>query len=111
MSTPIRAVLRVDPETIPQLRVLLEECLELLDEKLGDLSSGGRMIDAWMNDPVSIRVRDVYNASVMEAPDGGYAMLRAYETELWRVHGELGRMEAEYRRTEDENAALFGSRA
>jgi hypothetical protein len=104
-------VLRVEPETIPQVRALLEECLQLLDEKLGDLSSGGRMIDAWMNDPVSIRMRDVYNTSVMDSPDGGYAALRAYEAELLRVHQELGRMEAEYRRTEDETAALFGERA
>ena len=111
MSSPSRAVLRVEPETIPQVRALLEECLELLDEKLGDLSSGGRMIDAWMNDPVSIRMRDLYNASVMDAPDGGYAALRAYEAELVRVHQELGRMEAEYRRTEDGNAALFGEPA
>lgn len=69
------------------------------------------MIDPWMNDPVSIRMRDVYNASVMDAPDGGYAALRAYEAELRRVHEQLGRMEEEYRRTEDDNAALFRDRA
>ena len=111
MNSPSHAVLRVEREMIPDLRALLEECLELLADKLTGLERGGRMIDAWMNDPVSIQMRDVYNASVMEAPDGGYAMLRAYEAELRRVYEELGRMEAEYRRTEDENAALFGDRA
>lgn len=108
---PGRAVLRVEPEMIPQLRALFGDCIALLSDKLGDLNSGGRMIDSWMHDPVSVRMRDVYNASVMESPDGGYAALRAYEAELRRVYDELGRMEAEYRRTEDENAALFGKRA
>lgn len=103
MNSPSHAVLRVERGMIPDLRALLEECLELLADKLTGLERGGRMIDAWMNDPVSTRMRDVYNASVMEAPDGGYAMLRVYE--------ELGRMEAEYCRIEDENAALFRYRA
>ena len=105
------AVLRVEPHAIPELRALLADCLDLLGEKLRGLERNGRLVDAWMNDPVSIRMRDVYNASVMDAPDGGYAALRAYEAELLRVHDELGRMEAEYRRTEDENAALFRERA
>ena len=111
MPEPSRAVLRVEPESIPQLRALLVDCLNLLGQELTTLSRGGRMIDPWMNDPVSIRMRDVYNASVMDAPDGGYAALRAYEAELRRMYEELGRMQERYRRTEDETAALFGERA
>ena len=106
-----RAVLRVDPETLPQLRALFAECIDLLSTKLANLERHGHLHEPWMYDPVSIRMRDVYNASVMDAPDGGYAALRAYEAELVRVHQELGRMEAEYRRTEDENAVLFRDRA
>jgi hypothetical protein len=108
---PTRATLRVDPEAIPQLRALLVECLELIGQRLQDLSRSGRLYDAWMNDPVSLRMRDLYNERVIDAPDGGYAALRAYEVELRRVYEELGRMEVEYRRTEDSNSGLFGSRA
>jgi hypothetical protein len=108
---PSRAILRVEPHTIPHLRDLLTECLNLLSEKLNDLNGGGRMVDAWMHDPVSLRMRDVYNASVMDASDGGYAALRAYEYQLKGVYEELGRLEAEYRRTEEANEALFEPRA
>lgn len=105
------AVLRLEPHMIPGLRALFEECIELLADRLNRLGSSGHMHEAWMHDPVSERMRQVYNSSVMEADDGGYASLRAYEAELRRVHEELGRMEREYRRTEDETAALFGERA
>lgn len=105
-----RAVLRVEPHTIPQLRALLQECVTLLDTKLNDLENGGRMHDPWMHDPVSVRMQNLYNASVMEAADGGYAALRAYQAELQRTHEALGRMEEEYRRTEEVNEGLFGGR-
>jgi hypothetical protein len=95
---------------IPELRTLLHECLVLLDEKLGDLEQAGRMEDPWMNDPVSLRMKELYNASVMDSPGGGYAMLRAYQRELQNTFDALGRMREEYRRTEEENAALFDDR-
>jgi hypothetical protein len=105
-----RAVLRLEPHTIPQLRALFHDCLTLLDAKLRDLEYGGRMHDPWMHDPVSVRMKDLYNASVMEAADGGYAALRAYQAELQRTYEALGRMEEEYRRTEEVNEGLFGGR-
>ena len=106
-----RAVLRLEPHMIPQLRSLFHECLVLLDEKLGDLESGGRMEEPWMYDPVSVRMKELYNASVMDAPDGGFAALRAYQAELQRTYDELGRMEARYRAAEDATADLFADRA
>ena len=105
------AVLRLEPHMIPGLRALFEECIELLADRLNRLGSSGRMLEAWMHDPVSERMREVYNSSVMEAEDSGYASLRLYEAELRRVHEELGRMQERYRRTEAGNAALFGERA
>jgi hypothetical protein len=105
------AVLRVEPDTIPQLRELFSECLRLLGEKLEDLRSNGRMVDAWMHDPVSTRMRDLYNTHVMDAADGGYAALRAYEAELLRVHDTLAEMERNYRATDEDTAALFEGRA
>lgn len=110
MSDRPRAVLRIEPEMIPQLRTLLRECLELLDDKLAGLRHGGRMEEPWMHDPVSVRMKELYNARVMDAPEGGYAMLRAYQAELQNTFDALGRMEEEYRRTEEGNAALFDDR-
>lgn len=111
MSHASPAVLRIEPEMIPQLRDLFAECLELLDDKLNELDRGGRMYDAWMHDPVSERMRDLYNQYVMEAPDGGYHSLRLYQAELKRVFDALGEMERNYRSTEAENVALFEGRA
>jgi hypothetical protein len=105
------AVLRIEPDTIPQLRTLIAECLDLLDDKLGRLRADGRIFDPWMHDPVSIRMRDLYNESVMDAADGGYAALRAYEAELLRVHDTLAEMERNYRATDEDTAALFEGRA
>lgn len=110
MSERARAVLRVEPEAIPQLRTLLEECIALLEEKLYQLQRAGRMEEPWMHDPVSVRMKELYNARVMDAPEGGYAMLRAYQAELQNTFDALGRMEEEYRRTEEGNAALFDDR-
>lgn len=111
MTRPSHAVLRVEPQTIPQLRALLADALELLDEKLGNLARNGYMDQAWMHDPVSERMRDLYNQYVMDAPDGGYHTLRTYEAELKRVFDALGEMERNYRSTEDATAALFEERA
>ena len=105
-----RAVLRIEPHMIPELRTLFHECLVLLDEKLGDLEQAGRMEEPWMLDPVSVQMKELYNSNVMDSPEGGYAMLRAYQQELQNTFETLGRMEEEYRRTEEGNAALFGDR-
>ena len=110
MSERARAVLRVEPEAIPQLRTLFEECIALLEEKLYRLQRAGRMEEPWMLDPVSVRMKELYNENVMDSSEGGYAMLRAYQRELQNTVVALGRMEEEYRRTEEGNAALFGDR-
>jgi hypothetical protein len=108
---PRPAVLRVDPGTLPRLRELFADCLELVHENLNSLNRQGRMVEPWMHDPVSIRMRDLYNESVMDAADGGYAALCAYEVELKRVHDTLAEMERNYRATDEDTAALFEGRA
>lgn len=111
MSDRPRALLRIEPEMLPQLRALFRECLDLLDDKLGRLHREGRMEDPWMHDPVSVRMKELYNERVMDSPEGGYAMLRAYQQELQNTFEALGRMEEAYRRTEEGNAALFDDRS
>jgi Mg2+ and Co2+ transporter CorA len=102
------AVLRYDPERLPELRQAFARALEALSPKLEELRWKGRMVDAWMNDPVSLHMRDLYNAQVMDHPQGGYHSLRAYEAELQRVHDALLAAEERYRRTEDGVADLVG---
>jgi hypothetical protein len=101
------ARLRVEPDMIPMLRELFGECVKLLNDKLEDLNSGGRMVEAWMNDPVSLRMRDLYNERVMDAPDGGYHALVAYRDELRNVYLALGDAQARYERAEEQNLALI----
>ena len=53
-------------------------------------------------------LKDFYNDHVMRADTGPYAALVAYESELLRVRETLKQMEDEYRRTEGDNAELWG---
>ena len=62
----------------------------------------------WLGDEMSMEVRDFYNRHVMDSSDGPYAALIAYEAELLRVRDTLQQMEDEYRRTEGDNAELWG---
>ncbi|WP_169399748.1 hypothetical protein [Pseudonocardia xinjiangensis] len=57
---------------------------------------------------MSATVATYYQANVMDAPEGPYAALRAYEAELLKVRDNLQVLEDHYRRTEGENAALWG---
>jgi hypothetical protein len=91
---------------IPMLRELFDDCVRLLDEQLYNLQRGGRMVEAWMNDPVSLRVRDLYNERVMDAPDGGYHALVAYRDELRKVYLALDAAQARYDGVEEQNLAL-----
>lgn len=100
------AVLRYDPERLPELRQAFARALETLSPKLEELRWKGRMTDAWMHDPVSVRMQELYNAQVMDHPQGGYHSLRAYEQELQRVHDALLVAEESYRRTEEANTEL-----
>ncbi len=49
-----------------------------------------------------------YNRYVMDSSTGPYAALVAYEAELLNVRDTLKLMEDEYRRTEGDNAQLWG---
>jgi hypothetical protein len=47
----------------------------------------------------------------MDEPTSSYQSLVAYRNELTRVHETLQQMEDHYRRTEGDNAALWGRKA
>ena len=57
---------------------------------------------------MSEKVRRHYNDHVMDGDEGPFAALRAYERELISVRDTLLLMEQNYRRTEGDNAELWG---
>ena len=105
---PLPVTLRVEPHTIPQLRVAFDEALGDLRRQLRRLRDEGYLHEPWLGDEISLEVRDYYNDRVMNSTDGPYAALVAYEAELLHVRETLKRMEDEYRRTEGDNAQLWG---
>ena len=100
--------LRLEPHTLPTARAAFEDALAELRPQLVRLGRDGYVPEAWLGDEVSVEVFAHYNARVMDAPDGPYAALVAYEAELIRVRDNLQVLEDHYRRTEGDNAALWG---
>jgi hypothetical protein len=100
--------LRLEPHTIPAVRVAFDEALAELRPQLMRLRQNGYIREPWLGDPVSAQVADHYNKHVMDAPDGPYAALRAYELELTKVRDTLKLLEDHYRRTEGDIASRWG---
>jgi hypothetical protein len=102
------ATLRIEPSTIPAVRTAFEDALSDLRAHLQRLRWDGYIPEPWLGDPVSAEVAQTYNRTVMEAADGPYAAMVALEAELLRIRDTLQAMEDDYRRTEGDNAALWG---
>jgi hypothetical protein len=102
------ATLRVDPSAIPAVRAALDETVQELNEYLHPMAVDGYLHEPWLGDPESARVAAFYNDRVMSAPDGPYHALLRYRDQLASARDQLAATEAEYRRTEGDNAALWG---
>jgi hypothetical protein len=100
--------LRLEPHTIPAMRAAFDDALAELTHQLMQLRRVGVIPEPWLGDPISATVVDYYHRQVMDAPAGPYAALRTYEVELTKVRDSLRALEDHYRRTEGENAALWG---
>jgi len=87
---------------------VLEDALVDLGRQLIWLRRDGVIPEPWLGDPISATVVDYYNDQVMAGQSGPFAALRGYEAELVRVRDNLQILEDHYRRTEGENAALWG---
>jgi hypothetical protein len=85
-----------------------DDALADLSEQLRRVRNEGYLGEPWLGDEISLAVRNFYNRHVMDSTDGPYAALVAYEAELLRVRDTLQHMEDEYRRTEGDNAELWG---
>ena len=103
-----RSTLRLEPRAIPSVRVASTTRSAHSGEHLRRLQNEGFLGEPWLGDEISRHVRDFYNHHVMGSSTGPYAALVAYEAELLRVRDTLRRMEDEYRRTEGDNAELWG---
>jgi hypothetical protein len=100
--------LRLEPHAIPAMRAALDESLTDMTAHVVRLGRDGYIAEPWLGDPVSAAVLERYHARVMDAPDGPYAALVAYEAELVKVRDTLVLLEEHYRRTEGENAERWG---
>ncbi|MDN5931347.1 MAG: hypothetical protein L0I24_09840 [Pseudonocardia sp.] len=99
------AVLRVAPDAIPAVRAALDRTLDELGPHLLLMRQEGYIHEPWLGDPMSEYVRVTYNATVMDAPDGPYQALVAYERQLRSARDQLAAAQAEYERTEGANTA------
>lgn len=105
------AVLRVAPDAIPAVRAALERTLEELRPHLNLMKQEAYIHDPWLGDPMSEYVRVTYNANVMDAHDGPYQALVAYERQLRSARDQLVAAQAEYERTEGGNTATMNELA
>ena len=102
------AALNVEPSAIPAVRAAFDDALSELTPHLRRLRQEAYIREPWLGDPVSADVAGAYNSRVMDSPDGPYAAMVALEAELLKIRESLKLMEDHYRRTEGENAALWG---
>jgi hypothetical protein len=101
-------VLRLEPSALAAVRAAFDDALAELRPHLVRLGRDGYLPEAWLGDPISATVQSHYNTYVMDAPEGPYAALVAYEAELVKIRENLQLLEDHYRRTEGDNAALWG---
>jgi hypothetical protein len=102
------ATLRIEPSAIPAVRAAFDDSLTELSQHLVRLGQEGYIREPWLGDRVSEDVAQHYNVQVMDSGEGPYAAMVAYEAELLRIRESLKQLEDHYRRTEGENAALWG---
>lgn len=100
--------LRLEPHMIPALRAAFDEAVETLTSQLKSFRQDGYIEKPWMGDPVSSMVLSPYNANFAGSPTSAYECLTAYQDELTKVRDTLSQMEDAYRRTEGDDAALWG---
>ena len=100
--------LRLAPHKIPRMRAAVERAIATLEPPLERLRYGGYIHEPWMGDAVSEEMRQFFNYRLMDAPDSPYLAICSYVEELRRVRHSLVLAEEHYRRTEGDNAELWG---
>ena len=111
MSDRQQDTLHLQPHMIPLIRQAFATSLGQLNDVLVGLRREGNLAQPWLGDEASHEVAAHYMERAMNGPESSYQALVAYRDELGRVHDTLHQMEAAYRRTEGDNAALWGRMA
>ena len=113
MSEPIQyppAVLRLQPQAIPDVRAAIDATLGELSPHLRRMEREAHMPEPWLGDSESHTVWAAYTQGVMSAPDGAFQAVRLYERQLRDIRDRLVGMERTYADTEAANAAGFEGR-
>lgn len=100
MTERQRDILRVQPQTISELRSAFSTAVDQLDAALIRLRQSGNLADPWLGDEVSEQVAAHYNLRALNEPNSSYHALLIYRDELNRTYDTLQRMEDEYRRAD-----------
>jgi hypothetical protein len=103
-----QAVLRLQPFMIPALRTAYDEAITQLGPALAGVRRDGPLPEPWLGDEESADVAAYYTQRAFDGPNSSYEALLTYWSELQRVRDTLQHMEENYRRTEGDNAALWG---
>ena len=111
MNDHAQDLLRLQPQMIPAVRSAFSTAVDQVEAALLKLSREGYLPSPWLGDEVSSEVAAHYTNRALRDEDSSYHALQRYRAELARVHDTLQRMEDDYRRTEGDNAALWGLRA
>lgn len=93
--------MHVEPHAIPAALAVLDASLTEHSDLLYRLGNFGYIREPWLGDPASARLTKAYNDRVMDADDGPYAALRAYEKELIKIRNALTLMQDSYVRTDN----------
>lgn len=101
------ATLRVDRDSVPQLRKVFDDALAKLDVQI-DLAMSGIRVAPWAGDPVSGNAADDFNRHSIDGADSALDALRAYQRQLKSASDALMRVAEEYDIVESDNTSSFG---
>ena len=111
MAESPQSILRVEPKRIPALRAEFRSAVDQLTAALAVLNRQGYLPAPWLGDETSADTAAHYTRRALDGPNSSYQQLIAYRDELSRAMQTLEQIEDHYRRTEGDNAALWGRKA
>ena len=103
------ATLRVDPDTLPAIRIAIDATLAELSPHLVRMQEEAHIPEPWLGDSASFETWEFYERHVMGAADGPFHAILAYERQLVAIRDRLAEIEADYARTEREAGSAFES--
>jgi hypothetical protein len=101
------AMLKVDRESVPQLRKVFDRALARLDVQI-DLAISGVRVSPWAGDPVSDQAAHDFNQHTVDGRDSAVAALYAYQRQLKSASDALTRVAREYDIVESDTTSTFG---